>query len=189
MLLYTCGCSFTYGEELDDKQDAWPHKLSKKLQVNKVINTATCSASNEYIQRNVMEFVLTNYKKYNQIFVAIGWTSDIRWEGYIDNPIQTYTQLKLDRHVQYTHPKESRIYSKKEIDTLIPKFIQNEYNRISNDFLLCFKSNKYFNFYNKLKQILLMHCFLDMMNIKHIFFNSLYSFINVRYDSISEACP
>lgn len=173
MLLYTCGCSFTYGEELKDKQNSWPNKLGKLLQASEVINTATCSASNEYIQRNVVDFILSNNKKSDDIFVAVGWTSDIRWEGYIDNPIQTYVQLKVDRHVQYTHPKESRIYLKKEIDLLIPNFIQTEYNRISNDFLLCFKGNKHFNFYNKLKHILLTHCFLDMMNIKHIFFNSL----------------
>jgi hypothetical protein len=183
MLLYTCGCSFTYGEELDNKQNAWPHKLAKKLSIDNVINTATCSASNEYITRNVINFITHNKNK--DIFVVLGWTSDIRWEGYIDKPIQTYVQLKINRHVQYTHKKDYRIYTQNEVNSMIPNFIQKEYNNISNDFLLCFKSNNLVNYYTKQQQILMMHCFLEQYNIKHLFFNSLIElFIKEQSQSV-----
>lgn len=173
MILYTCGCSFTYGDELIDKQTAWPYLLKKMLNFDEIINTAICSASNDYIQRNIINFILQNIDKINDLFLVIGWTSDIRFEGYIDYPIQTYVQLKLDRYVQYNHMSKCNIYSRDELKNIISDVIQQNYNKISNNFLMCFKSNIYFNYYNKLKQILLTHYFLKSFNIKHLFFNSL----------------
>lgn len=59
--LYTNGCSWTYGDELDDpKKEVWGYQLTKLLTWNGAYfhwNDALCGVSNEYIIRKTFETV------------------------------------------------------------------------------------------------------------------------------------
>lgn len=73
MRLLTVGDSFTYGEELDDLSNAWPHLLGKMLRYE-VTNLGEPGTGNESIVRKV----LTNYQDADLIVIA--WSHFARLE-------------------------------------------------------------------------------------------------------------
>ena len=73
MKLLTVGDSFTYGEELEDLNSAWPYILGKQLGYE-VANLAQPSKSNTYMVRTVVE----NFQEYDLIIVA--WSHFARME-------------------------------------------------------------------------------------------------------------
>ena len=90
MLLYTCGCSCTYGDELKNpKKDAWPIKLAEKLNLP-VINSGMCGVSDLFIYRTVLNFILSKQYSYDDLLIVVGWTTKRRYEICIDDAICTY---------------------------------------------------------------------------------------------------
>ena len=94
MKIVAAGDSFTYGEELNDIQNAYPYVLGSMLPgQNTVINLARPAASNDKIVRSLCEYLLAN----SADLVVIGWTSPGRiefadekgefdiWPGYNGN--------------------------------------------------------------------------------------------------------
>ena len=77
MKLLTVGDSFTYGEELDDRNNAWPIVLGKSINYS-VTNLGVPSKSNSYITRQVIE----NASDYDLIVIA--WSHFARLE-FADN--------------------------------------------------------------------------------------------------------
>jgi len=73
--LFTIGDSFTYGSELDDVRNAWPHLLGKTLGYT-VDNYAKPGASNDYMVRTTVEYL----DAHTPNLVIIAWTTPDRLE-------------------------------------------------------------------------------------------------------------
>lgn len=91
--LLTVGDSFTYGDELTDRYQAWPYRLADKLG-HEVHNLGQSGCSNTSILRRTLEELATNHYD----LVIIGWTNPGRiewkddigiaydlWPGYPDD--------------------------------------------------------------------------------------------------------
>jgi hypothetical protein len=70
------GDSFTYGEELADRTQAWPMRLAQGLKAN-VVNLGQPSGGNTQMVRKVIDFVVSGEPV---DLVVIGWTSPGRME-------------------------------------------------------------------------------------------------------------
>jgi hypothetical protein len=84
MKILAVGDSFTYGDELGDRELAWPSVLANKLN-GTVINKGQSGGSNDCIIRNCLECLVSD----DVDLVVIGWTSPGRSEfvdekGYYD---------------------------------------------------------------------------------------------------------
>lgn len=185
MILFTNGDSYTYGYELIDKNDSWPYVLGNLLNIKNdhIINMGICSASNEYIMRTTNDFLLDSEIDVNNLLVVIGWTSDIRWEGFLDD-YNSFVQLKLGREIRLVDEENRCIIRGSELKNKITKNKLNLYNNISQDFLSTYKKSlvynniiKYYNIYN-------MHCTLKSLNIKHLFFNSLTEYSKIKHKMV-----
>lgn len=78
--LLTVGDSFTYGDELTDRYQAWPYKLADSLGYE-VHNMGQSGCSNASILRRTIEELVINHYD----LVVIGWTSPgrIEWKDDI----------------------------------------------------------------------------------------------------------
>jgi hypothetical protein len=78
MKLYTNGCSFVWGDELEDrKNEAFPYLLKNRLNCE-LLNDSQKGSSNQRILRTTLKQNLNDY------FVIIGWSSIYRYEYYSD---------------------------------------------------------------------------------------------------------
>lgn len=79
-MILTAGDSFTYGEELPDRQkSAWPYLIAKDLGTT-VLNLAEPGGSNDTMVRLVVEQTC----KQRFELVVVGWTSPGRFEVWSD---------------------------------------------------------------------------------------------------------
>lgn len=178
MILFTTGCSFTYGEELEDKNKAWPYMLGKLFNAEKVINKGICSGSNDYIIRTTMEFISECIEKninFKDIIIVNGFTSEIRKECYSDY-YEKFVQIKLGREMAIVDEKEPKIIPFK----IIKGNIKDIYDNIIKSYLVNFESNYYYNLILKMNQMILLENYLNSLNIKHLFFNSLSEKFNKK---------
>ena len=84
MILYTNGCSYTYGDELEHPhQQAWPYRLGDALSC-KVINEAQCGVSNDCIMRMTLDYLTKNTHAHKDLLVVIMWTFLGRFDYYDD---------------------------------------------------------------------------------------------------------
>ena len=87
MTLLVSGCSFTYGDELMDRQSQrWSTHLGELMQMD-VINVAANGNSNKAIWRSVKEQLINDN---NITHVLVLWSA-----------IERVEILKLDYHIQY----------------------------------------------------------------------------------------
>jgi hypothetical protein len=87
--LYVNGCSFVWGDELENREkEAFPFLLEKKLNCE-LINDSKCGASNERILRTTLSRDLSDS------FVIIGWSSLFRYEYFEDGWETIYTQNQV----------------------------------------------------------------------------------------------
>lgn len=76
------GCSFTYGQGLEDPaSDAWPALLGKMLDCD-VVNLALPGSSNDGIVRRTYEYFYQNLEKNSKPIFIFGWTIPSRVEFY-----------------------------------------------------------------------------------------------------------
>ena len=73
--LYTNGCSYVWGDELEDRKDAFPYLLKTKLGCE-LTDQSENGSDNQRILRTTLKSNLKNH------FVVIGWASIIRYEYY-----------------------------------------------------------------------------------------------------------
>ena len=85
-MIYFFGDSFTYGDELSDRNCAWPFLLGQMLDCP-VTNFGVPGASNEYIIRKTLE----KLDEGNPELVFLSWTDCNRREFYKDTLITTNT--------------------------------------------------------------------------------------------------
>jgi hypothetical protein len=100
MRIYACGCSFTYGDELQDPNaTAWPMVLGGKLNAA-VDNDAISGGTNTRTVYQTVKNVQNNYDLY-----LIAWTTYSRFTFYkSDNNYQTNFNPGLE-HSLYGHEK------------------------------------------------------------------------------------
>jgi hypothetical protein len=132
--LYTCGCSWTEGAELEDYSksnafsimyyNSWPWFLSQNLEIPILINEGSGAGSNARIFRKTSEFIF-NYieqeKPPEELLVIIGWTTPERNEIGIEdriikltiqNPLIGHSKLQpYNEDIKVYHNKFYQIYS------------------------------------------------------------------------------
>ena len=97
--LYFNGCSFTYGNGLDDPtNNSWPSLIAKHYNAT-YLNHAVKGGSND----RIIKGVITNIKKYDVFY--IGWSEYARFVKY--NPVDNFEilftpALNLDPSLHYS---------------------------------------------------------------------------------------
>ena len=82
-MILTTGCSFTYGDELLDREnEAWPFVLGK-LTDYEVDNFGVPAADNEFIMYMTMKQILENPYKHD--YAVIQWTTYIRGQENVSD--------------------------------------------------------------------------------------------------------
>jgi len=76
MKILTVGDSFTFGEELEDRNQAWPFQLGELLDAE-VVNMAKPGSGNKRMIRYVIDYVATVERP---DLVVVGWSSPGRME-------------------------------------------------------------------------------------------------------------
>lgn len=108
MILFTNGCSWTWGGGLephfrvnDINQDdirlqlVWPHHLGKLLNADKVVNLSIGCGSNQRIVRTTHDWFLHEYKNYEPIVAVIQITDPARYEYYMTDNFEDFTNDPL----------------------------------------------------------------------------------------------
>lgn len=126
--ILTVGDSFTYGEELDDIEEAYPYKLAKILK-SEVVNLAKPGSGNTSMIRNVIQYITEK----NPIdLVIIGWTSPGRmefsdangtfdiWPGYSGRKYANFEPWRIDL-LEYInkHHDPAYIYQRYLLDIIM----------------------------------------------------------------------
>lgn len=153
--LLTVGDSFTYGEELEDRNSAWPQLLASKID-HQLLNLAQPAASNDKIIRITFEHLLTNKPD----LVVIGWSNIGRseysdefgyydvWPGYQGNLFKqdgTLWRQELVEYISKYHNSESihrkflqqvillqKYLESCKIAYVMLNIVQNEYYKLKN---------------------------------------------------------
>ena len=134
--ILTVGDSFTYGEELENRDSAYPYYLAKGLKAN-VVNLGIPSGGNKQMIRKVMDYVISGEAV---DLVVIGWTSPGRmefadangvfdiWPGYSGDLFRRDGQewrLELLNYINMHHDPEY-IYQQFLLDViLLQDFLKN----------------------------------------------------------------
>ncbi len=97
------GCSFTYGDELDNpERDAWPAVLAAMAN-EPVMNLGQSGGSNDRILRTIVEVIEANS---DNTKVVIAWTSPTRLE---------ISNLDIHINLHRYHPDKSELIKMKDI--------------------------------------------------------------------------
>jgi hypothetical protein len=190
MKLFTIGCSFTEGQELENHRiECYTHSLAEKLNLE-YFNFGACGASNDYIFRKVFELINTN-ALHNDDIIIIQWThynrkelpvihKNKKWYHYLPNSFHAYQDKSIVRQgrnllVQNeyinndiaTDMKEIEANNKKVLDDYIISFLQEEYQK-----------NTTINYINAL------YTYLEYFGYNHLhFFGWDECIINSVYDN------
>jgi hypothetical protein len=152
MKLFTIGCSFTEGQELEKpKTECYAHQLAEKLNLE-YFNFGACGASNDYIFRKVFELINSNTLQSDDIII-IQWThynrkelpvmfNDKEWYHYLPNSFHAYQDKTILRqgknlnvqnqymnHDLHNDRIELESKNKKALDEYIVSFLQEEYQK------------------------------------------------------------
>ena len=185
MILYTNGCSWTTGEELEHipeyaawrqqhpedymqdfyNQYNWSRVLAEQLNATEFINQSIGGGSNNRMIRTTLDFI----KKFprsriNELIVVLGWTSCERGEIYIDDQ-----RLAGWHRFNMTQPFEDYIYhyerdGVKDIIAQVTEY-QKHYTVIGNSYIG--NVEKFFN------QQWMMKNTLENLGIKYLFFQAV----------------
>jgi len=164
MKLFTIGCSFTEGQELENhKTECYPHLLSKKLELE-YFNFGATGMSNDYIFRKIFELINSNTLTKNDILI-------IQWTHYLRKELP----VSYNKHQWYhTIPNSFHAYNDKVIIDEI-KIVQDMYcgKQLLNDRLKIESNNK------TLLEDYILH-FLDktyQINTTKNYINSMYTYL------------
>ncbi len=190
MKLFTIGCSFTEGQELENHRiECYTHKLSEKLNLE-YFNFGASGASNDYIFRKVFELINSNTLQTDDIII-IQWTHYSRkelpimydnkdWYHYVPNSFHAYQDKTIIRqgknlvvHNKYMNDDHDndRIKiedeNKKILEQYVVSFLQEDYQK-----------NTTINYINAL------YTYFEYFGYKHLhFFGWDKCIINSVYDN------
>ena len=159
MLLYTLGCSFTYGEELQDPvTQSWPALLAKKIGYD-VINHGKPGRGNNYIVKTAIKQV----PKLKPDLVIVAWTSCGRME-FADRYSVYDIWPGCQRRFEKPYPHR---------DTLI-KYITSYHNELH-------------QYRNWLQSVILLQDFFKLRNINYRFVNTFDNHeLTKKYAKVSQ---
>jgi hypothetical protein len=80
MKILCCGCSFTYGDELENREEAWPHQLGQMMNAE-VMNSGQQASSN----RQILHQVIRGVENHNPDWVFVQWSLLYRTEHSDDD--------------------------------------------------------------------------------------------------------
>lgn len=146
MNILAVGDSFTYGDELADRNDAWPSVLAKKLNCA-VDNFGQPAASNDYIVRTTLDKAL----RYDLIIIA--WTHFARIEFADERGIYDIwpgCQSKNFAHLDLTYRQQLIEYITAHHNDM------HQYTKYMNNIILL---QAYLNYHNK--KYLMMDAFAN----------------------------
>lgn len=188
MILYTNGCSFTYGGELESpSKEAWPYLLGDMLSC-RVVNEAQCGISNDCIMRMTLDFLTQNTHMYDDLLIVIMWSFLGRFD-YYDDVNQQFITVAPHGHVKHGRKFDIEVFdpdtherkcNDKDDDladknswsnrwlAIHSKDVQNAYDSYTN---IC--SDKW-DAYRHFHHALCLQNFLKVNNIR-------YKFCNVGY--------
>lgn len=147
-MIYTNGCSFTFGDELSDNAKAWPYLLANKMQT-KVLNDAVSGGTN---YRSVYQTI--NHTRNQFDLYVIAWTTNTR-----------YTFYKSDNNfeINFNPQLKNDLYSDQAFYT---KWGQDLYQHWHNDLY----ATKIW-----LQQIIQLQALLEKNNKKYLMINTFHN--------------
>lgn len=153
MKTYFNGCSFTYGDELENPmQDSWPVLTASKLNFE-FLNDAVPGGTND----RIMYKTIQNIGNYDCFIIA--WTTYTRFTEYnpVDNFEINFTPvLKIDVSAHYSDDLKNNYKKFKDYGTMYYKYWFNEI----------------FEFKKWLQQIILLQTFFKSNNKSYIMLNT-----------------
>ena len=163
------GCSFTYGDELEDRSMAWPSLVSATLCAN-LHNIALPGESSDYVLRSVIDrlskdrnvnLVLIGYPMPGRLEFADNQGIYSSWPGNQDHsmykffPFRKQLQSYLD-----DHHNEKYLLSKWYINLISIQSFLKSINKPA-VFVLVWKENFYYNKYKDDIDIIQLHKLVD----------------------------
>ena len=150
MRLYFNGCSHTFGDDLLDRNQAWPSLIAKKLHCDFVNDSVSGGTNDRIVYRTI--------KHANEFeFFYIAWTYTTRFTRYrSDNnhDVNFNPQLK---HSLYGNQSEFKDYGKLHY---------------------AFWNNELYNFKLWLQNVVLLQRYLDSINKPYVMLNATHNFID-----------
>lgn len=94
MKLLVGGCSFTWGDELQEpvEEKTWAYQVSKNLNFSEFVNLAVNGLCNESIYLKIINW-LYDHQEEKDIFVLIGWTTEYRISSFINDLLTVHYKI------------------------------------------------------------------------------------------------
>ena len=83
--LYTNGCSFTYGAELDNRELRYGHLLANKLGCEYYVDDSLNGSGNDRILRTTLDYLQDPNINLEDLCVVIGWSGISRKEFFVND--------------------------------------------------------------------------------------------------------
>jgi len=147
--LYTVGDSFTYGEELEDRNSAWPHVLGNRLGYE-VINEGRRGTGNHWCVKRTINAVIEHAPD----LIVVGWTSCGRQE-FNDSHGAFTIWAGCSEYAYWLNPDQAK-----------------DVNRASIARWLTMYSQPVYEFRNWIRQVILLQSFLKQNNVEYRFVNT-----------------
>ena len=149
MKLYTVGDSFTYGEELEDRNSAWPHVLGNLLGYN-VVNEGKRGTGNHWCVKRTINAVT----QHTPDLVVVGWTSCGRQEFNDEHGAFTIWP-GCTEHAYWLNPDQAAFADRGTLSRWLTQY-----------------SEPVYEFRNWIRQVILLQSFLKQCNIQYRFVNT-----------------
>jgi len=194
--LYANGCSFVWGDELQNENDPeWAHKkrwsrvFSDKCGVEE-INESENGSSNNRIYRTTKDWVLSNEDKLADTFIVLGWSQSVRTEKYND-VAKMYESINFAVHPDYM---SSSYNNGMDASGQIqhgsdhgPFWGKSPPRRFWNQYVKYYFDDHYFNEESALR-VFAMQQLLEKYNIKYYFYfsmeNNVVHYIQRKYKDL-----
>jgi len=177
MKLYTFGCSFTEGQELENPvEECYSNKIANIIN-KKHFNFGSTGASNDYIFRKVFELINKHIIS-NDDIIVIQWTHYNRKElpivhnnknyyCYIPNSYNIYTDKEITRQAKEVSVKSS--YTNENLKYENFSEFEKQMEEPMKNFILNFLHEEY-QINNTINYINSLYTYLEYYNYKHLHF-------------------
>ena len=159
-IIYCNGCSWTWGDDLENpQQERFSTLLGEKTKFS-IINEAKNEGSNYRIVRTTINYLLTNRDKWEDIIVILGFTDPSRYE-FFNEDTKEFDCFNIHKVYNEPHTKRGVV-------------AKNYFSHLYSDEL---------SYETYLNQIIYLQSFLQLHNIKYFFFRAFgYHTFNIVTD-------